>query len=261
MRFAYSLLCESLAARGAVVVSADHPGDVLADWLVGAHVDDRTNEINRVGDAHLVLDLLLDRGPVSSQNALPPDVLAAVDHDRIVIIGHSYGAYTALATVAGVRGTNPHEHVRAVVGLQPFTRTMSDSALGRVTLPALLIVGDLDRTTPASSDADRPWALLRGVPTWRADLAGASHQAASDMGLYGELAQATPSLPEIVRQYLEVTLVDAVGDGIRPWRVLLAEQVQLVWAFLLVALDLDPQEGEAEARRLGDSPGITLQCR
>src|SRR5262245_58986117 len=32
MRFNYSLLCEALAGRGAIVVSADHPGDVLLDW-------------------------------------------------------------------------------------------------------------------------------------------------------------------------------------------------------------------------------------
>ena len=38
MRFAYSLLCEALAARGAVVVSADHAGDTLADFLMGTFV-------------------------------------------------------------------------------------------------------------------------------------------------------------------------------------------------------------------------------
>ena len=59
MRFAYSLLSEALAARGAIVASPDHAGDVMTDWLGGTFADDRTNEINRVGDSHFVLDTLL----------------------------------------------------------------------------------------------------------------------------------------------------------------------------------------------------------
>ena len=71
MRFAYSMLCEAIAARGAVVVSADHPGDALADWLLGTNVDDRTNEINRVADASAMLAELLHGGA-----ALPAEILA-----------------------------------------------------------------------------------------------------------------------------------------------------------------------------------------
>lgn len=256
MRFAYSLLCEALAARGAVVVSADHPGDGLTDWLLGSHVDDRTNEINRVGDAHALLAELRPGGTL-----LPADLMAAIDHERVALAGHSYGAYTALATAAGARGVPAHDRVRAVVGLQPYTRTMSDGALGRVTVPTLLVVGERDTTTPAGTDADRPWALLRGAPTWRADLAGVGHQAASDMGLYSELAHRFPGLPGMVRQYLEATAADAVGPGLLPWRDTLATQVALVWAFLQVALDIDPAAGVEQARRLGALPGVTLRVR
>jgi len=65
MRFAYAMLSEALAARGAIVVAPDHAGDVMTDWLSGTFVDDRTNEVNRVGDARHVLDVLLgDRAAV-----------------------------------------------------------------------------------------------------------------------------------------------------------------------------------------------------
>ena len=47
-RHNYTQLCEALAARGFVVVSADHPGDTLTDWLTGANVDDETNERQRL---------------------------------------------------------------------------------------------------------------------------------------------------------------------------------------------------------------------
>jgi predicted dienelactone hydrolase len=256
MRFAYSLLCEALAARGAVVVSADHPGDGLTDWLLGSNVDDRTNEINRVGDAHALLAELQPGGTV-----LPVELIDAIDHDRVALAGHSYGAYTALATSAGARGVPAHDRVRAVVGLQPYTRSMSDGALGRVTVPALLIVSEQDTSTPASTDADRPWALLRGRPTWRVDLAGAGHQAASDMGLYAELAPSLPGLPQLARDYMEASTADSVGSGLRPWRDLLATQVAVVWAFLQVTLDLDIAAGIAAARRLGAEPDVTLRVR
>ncbi len=256
MRVSYSLLCEALAARGAIVVSADHPGDALTDWLLGTHVDDRTNEVNRVADAHAVLAALLPGGTL-----VPAELVAAIDHDRVALVGHSYGAYTALATAAGARGVPSHDRVRAVVGLQPFTRTMSDGALGRVTVASLLVVSERDVTTPAATDADRPWALLRGQPSWRVDLAGAGHQAASDMGLYAELVELVPNIPDLVRQYLQFTAAESVGPGFRPWRELLAVQVQVMWAFLRVALDLDVAAGEAAAAALAGEPGLTLQIR
>ena len=186
-----------LASRGAVVVSCDHPGDVLTDWLLGTHADDRTNEVNRVGDAHLLIHALVHGHP-----SIGVGVLNAVDHDRIVIMGHSYGAYTALATVAGARGVAAHDRVKAIVGFQPYTRTISDSLLGRVTTPTLFVVSELDRATPPDTDAERPWALVRGEPTWRLDLGGAGHQAISDIALYAELAAHVADLPDIVRQYL-----------------------------------------------------------
>lgn len=232
MRFAYSGLCESLAARGAVVVAADHPGDVLADWLLGRHADDRTNETNRVGDAHLLVGAL-----VHGSDMLPVELLNAVDHDRIVLAGHSYGAYTALATVAGARGVPPHERIAATVVYQPYTRTMSDDLLGRVRVPTLLVVSGRDRVTPADTDAERPWALLQGRPTWRVDLPTAGHQAISDIGLYHDLAARVAGLPDIVRQYLDSAAADAVADGMPAWRVALRAQIAVTWAFLAEVLD------------------------
>ena len=256
MRFAYSLACEALAARGAIVVSADHPGDALGDWLLGTHSDDRTNEVNRVADAHLLVRTMVHGHP-----AIDVGVLNAVDHDRVVLMGHSYGAYTALATVAGARGVPPHDRVKAVVGFQPYTRSMSDSLLGRVTRPALLVVSEHDRSTPAATDADRPWALLRGSPTWRLDLHGAGHQAISDIVLYAELAEHVPGLPEVVIQYLTASTADAGAPGIMGWRELMRLQVAAAWAFLDEVLDLDRERSAASVAELDGSTGVTLRRR
>lgn len=254
-RIAYSTFCEALAARGAIVASADHPGDALLDWLGGRHVDDRTNEQNRVADAHVVLRALMHGDP-----AVPVGVLNAVDRQRIALVGHSYGAYTAFATAAGARGVEPHEHVRAVVGFQPYTRTMSDSLLGRMRVPALLVVAELDRVAPPDVDADRPWALLPGHPVWRLDLLGAGHQAVSDVALYAELAARMPELPDLVRNYLVSAAEGSGGAGGRTWRDLLRLQLDATWAFLQVALDLDPEAGR-EAFAALDDDGVVLSRR
>ena len=256
MRISYSQVCEALAARGAVVVSADHPGDALVDWLTSQHADDRTNEVNRVGDAHLVLGAFLH-----GHEAVPHEIAAQIDHDRIALAGHSYGAYTAYGTAAGSRGVDPHERVGAVIGFQPYMRSMSDRLLSRITVPSLLVVSERDQVTPAHVDTDRAWELLPGRPSWRLDLAGAGHQAISDIALYAELAEQLPGLPPIVRDYLASTAAGSTGPGTSPWRTLMALQVTGAWAFLQVALAIDPARGMATAQTLAAATGLILHRR
>ncbi len=255
MRINYATFCEALAARGAIVVSSDHPGDQLADWLSGNATDDRTNEIDRVADAHLVLHAMLH-----GHAALPVDLLNAVDHQRVVAAGHSYGAYTALATAAGVRGVEAHARVGAVAVFQPYTRSLSDAALGRVRVPCLLVVSSEDTTTPPSVDADRPWALLHGGPVWRLDLDGAGHQAVSDMALYAELAGRVPNLPPVVRQYLEAQAAGSGGRG-RNWRELLRVQLDAMWAFMNLAAGGDEDMGLDALEQLEAAPAVTMRRR
>ncbi len=256
MRFVAAMLCEALAARGAIVVSSDHPGDALVDWLTGANSEARANEIDRVADAHLLLDTM-----VQGRSEVPVDIANAIDHERIVLAGHSYGAYTAFATAAGSRGVAAHPHVRAIVGYQPYTRTMSDALLGRIDVPTLLVVGTADTTTPPEVDVDRPWALLRASPVWRLDLKGAGHQACTDVALYAELAKHIKGLPPIVTDYLTATAEGTAVVGTRTWRQLLAVQVEATWAFLQIVLGIDPDVGAAAADRLEDAVGLVLRRR
>jgi predicted dienelactone hydrolase len=259
MRFAYAMLAEALAARGAVVVAADHAGDVMSDWLRGTFVDDRTNEVNRVGDARFLIDTLLD--PVAAAAAGMADVSAMIAADMVALVGHSYGAYTGLAVAAGVRGVAPDARVGAVVGLQPYTRSMSDAALARVTAPTLLILSEFDTTAPITTDGERPWQLITGRPLWRLDLHGAAHHASSDMGLYLELAGRIPDLPPMVAAYVAMMTPDMIGEHLRPWRAGLLLQLDAIWAFLQVTLGFDLAAGLAEAEHLALTPGIVLQRR
>jgi predicted dienelactone hydrolase len=234
-RFAYATFCEALAARGCVVVSSDHPGDGLLDWLGGSASDDRTNEVDRVADAHLLLEAVVGDHPL-----IDDDLRAVVDADAVVLAGHSYGAFTAFGAAAGSRGVAPHARVRAVIGYQAYTRTMSDALLARLAVPALLVVGEADTVTPAAVDADRPWRLLGGAPVWRLDLAGAGHQAVSDIALYAELAVHVAELPTIVRDYLVATAASSTAAGAAPWRDVMRAELDVTWAFLQHVLRGEP---------------------
>lgn len=259
MRFANALLAESLAARGNIVVSPDHPGDTTTDWMSGTFHDDRTNELGRVADSRFLIDTFVAADHAVS--GIPADLLGAVDSARIAVIGHSYGAYTALAAVAGVRGVAPDHRIGAVIGLQPYTRTMSDAALARVRTPTLLLISEFDQTTPAATDGDRPWQLVDASPTWRIDLGGAAHHASSDMGLYLELAGQLPDLPPMVMAYVAMMNGEMSGPQYRPWREALALVIRSVSAFIDIVLDVDPTRGEAEAEMLAATPGLQLQRR
>jgi predicted dienelactone hydrolase len=261
MRFAYAMLSEALAARGAIVVAPDHTGDVMTDWLGGTFVDDRTNEVNRVADARFLLDVFLDGSSDTETSPELAPVIACVDHAKVAAVGHSYGAYTALAAAAGVRGVPPDQRLGAVIGLQPYTRSMSDAALERINTPTLLVLSEFDATAPIATDGDRPWALIPGGPVWRVDLLGGAHHASSDMGLYLELAGMIPDLPPLVVAYVAMMTPDMIGEHLTPWRLGLAIQVEAIWAFLDQVLEIDPARGATEAARLAELPGVRLQRR
>ncbi|MFM7272073.1 MAG: alpha/beta hydrolase family protein [Actinomycetes bacterium] len=254
-RIAYTLLCEAIASTGCVVVSADHPGDTLIDFALEIAVDDATNERQRVDDLRLVLDAAL-----GAVDGIPAEVRAAIDPTRVAAAGHSYGGYTALGLAAGAHGA-PDARVRAVVGLQAYTRALTDADLGRVVVPTLLSVAARDTTTPPEVDADRPWAGIAASDTRRVDVADAAHQACSDVGLYAELAPQVPDLPQNLRDYLEDTAADTRAAGMRGWRDAVTLQARIVTGFLDEVLGIDPVRGAATLDAVAADPQVNLRRR
>ena len=78
-----------LAARGYVVVALLHPRNNFLDDADGAS---RANWINRPHHVSVVLDWLLKQSAYAS----------CIDSNRIGVIGHSAGGYTALALAGGI---------------------------------------------------------------------------------------------------------------------------------------------------------------
>jgi dienelactone hydrolase len=105
-------LCAHLASSGYLVAAMDH-SETLAPELAarpGESPAERAVRVeavvgSRVPDARLLLDRLLD-------GSLTGDAVA-VDGDRVGLVGHSFGGWTALATAEA------DDRVRAVVALAP----------------------------------------------------------------------------------------------------------------------------------------------
>ena len=233
MRHNYSLLCEALAARGYIVISSDHPGDTLFDWALGTHVDDITNDRNRIGDVRLLIDCALGTGP-----ELAPWLTERVNQSRIAVGGHSYGGLTALATVSTLHEFTPDVRVRAAVMAQGYMRILPNEIFATTATPVLMVVANQDLTTPPSTDAEKAWALLSaregrvGEMSQRTDIDHAGHQASSDFGLYAELAPQVENLPDMLRAYLKMVVDESPAEWIHAWRTTVLRHVVLIDNFL-----------------------------
>jgi predicted dienelactone hydrolase len=233
MRHNYSLLCEALAARGYIVIASDHPGDTLFDWALGTHVDDITNDRNRIGDVRLLIDCALGTGP-----ELAPWLSAHVDESRIAVGGHSYGGLTALATVSTLHEFTPDARVHAAFLAQGYTRILPDEIFASTAVPVLMVVANQDKTTPPTTDAEKAWSFLSaregrvGELSQRFDVDQAGHQASSDFGLYAELSPQVENLPDMLRMYLKSVVDDSPTEWITAWRTTVLRHVVLIDNFL-----------------------------
>jgi len=146
-RRAATFLTAHLASQGYVVAALDH-SEVFAPEL--ARKEGETPEqkaaradawiASRVPDVRFLLDYLLAQ-PI-------PDL--RVDPDRIGIVGHSFGGWTALAA------PDVEPRIRSVVALAPGGSSRRRPGILPVTLrfqwarevPALYLVADLDTSLP-----------------------------------------------------------------------------------------------------------------
>ena len=226
LRHIYTKLCEGLATNGYVVVSADHTGDTLFDWLTGANVDDVTNECQRLGDVSFLIDSIVD-------GRMGTSLSSVVDAGRVFVAGHSYGGLTAIISTTGIHGMSGDSRVRAVAGLQAYTRTLPVELLDAINVPTMLLVGLGDLTTPSSTDADPVWSRLsaRDGNHRRVDLPEGGHQACSDFSYYMEVLPSIPDVPQIVVDYLQSIAAESPAGFTSTWRATLDTQIAEVSRF------------------------------
>lgn len=102
IRFQSASLCEHLASHGFVVVSPDHPGHTMFDFLAGFDSSKTAQVIlERPGDVTLSIDHVLG---LTAEEA--PNLAGMADASRLGSVGHSFGAITALM-IAGAEDDLP----------------------------------------------------------------------------------------------------------------------------------------------------------
>ena len=229
LRFNYSQLCEAIAASGFVVVSSDHPGDTLTDWMTGQNVDDETNDKQRLGDVSFIADCALGK-----RGELMAGLSSVVDENNLFIGGHSYGGLTALIATTGIHGMQADKRFKAAIGAQAYTRILPADLIASVPVPVLLLVGLGDTTTPPAVDAEPAWEILSksSLPHRRLNLPYGGHQACSDFALYIELAPGVEGVPQLVLDYLKSIAADSPTGFESSWRTTLAEQIEEIKVFL-----------------------------
>lgn len=143
----YRDLAASLARAGFVVALPDHPGSNRADSSLEGTL---ANLENRPRHICLVIDATF------AHDTIGPRLL----REKVALIGHSMGGYTALAVAGGRPMAGPHEtvdrqihpvsispdpRIRALVLLAPACAWFwSDGALAEVEVPILLRTAEKD---------------------------------------------------------------------------------------------------------------------
>lgn len=197
-RFISAFLTEALAARGYVVVAADHLGNTALDQFTGSTATPAEIARLRPVDIRAEITALA----AASADATSP-FAGAVDARRVGLVGHSAGGAGVLFTAAGRDGAAVPDGLRAVVGLGTYVEPVTDAELKRIRTPTLLMSGTLDDTTPIDTETVRAWKGLGSGPLVRVDLTGGGHQSYTDVCYYSKLVDARPDLAPAIRDAIK----------------------------------------------------------
>ena len=107
-----------------------------------------------------------------------------IDAERIGALGHSFGGYTALATVSGIDGVAADTRIDALAPFAPASSILTDAQLASVTVPTLILGGTADITTPVNDESSRPFELISSPERVRADLIDAGHQSFTNICVF-----------------------------------------------------------------------------
>lgn len=167
----------TLASHGYVVVAPDHSGDTVVELLrevksSGEIRADSTVQalVDRPLDVIAILDLIAD--------VADDDIAAIIDHERVGVTGHSFGALTSFITAS------KDFRVDAVVGQAPTSDEVIDlqstTPMSELTTPSLIQSATLDATLPEAGAQALYETLASPTKAWLS-LARAGHFTYSDL--------------------------------------------------------------------------------
>ena len=232
LNFISAFITEHLASQGFIVIAANHTGNTAIDNYVNAMVSQDQNDMNRPADITAEIDGVLAR------NADSADPLHnKIDPDRIGLFGHSYGGYTALATVGGhstsLGSTVPDKRIKAVIGLAPYTTRLTATELAAVDVPTMMLVGTKDITTPANTNAEVAYDSISGRPLVLVEMTDAAHQSFTDVCAYLDEIPKLPDAPAAVVDVIRKQASEGCGEGFMPFERDIEVTNTMVTAFFL----------------------------
>ena len=177
IRFQSFFFGAHLASHGFVVASPDHHGNTFVDALL--EIEDPDSATNRPLDMSFLID------EFTAFDAEPGNFFeGAIDLEKIGMSGHSFGGYTSFALAGGAfgLGTFTEPRIKAILPQAPFAGFFEDAFFATIGVPALIVGGSLDETTPFPDNQRRPFDALQPGATVvaLADLRDAGHFTFSD---------------------------------------------------------------------------------
>jgi predicted dienelactone hydrolase len=213
IRYIHSDYTETIASHGYVVVAPDHTGNTAVERIADTADDSALIALNRPLDIRAVIDAFLD--PTNAETA---PFQPAIDADHIALTGHSFGGFTTYATSAGYENdlgvVEADDRIDALIPLAPAVGAgdadslLSDDDLARVTVPALVIVGTDDKTTPLDPNVTRAWELTNSEPQYRLELIAGEHQSFTDLCAYLDFFDQLEAPTPIVLETIETMAVE-----------------------------------------------------
>jgi predicted dienelactone hydrolase len=195
-----------------VVAAPDHTGNTAVERITNTNAPIEQIQLDRPADVTAVIDAMLT----------PTDPLAkqfVVDPDRIGVVGHSFGGYTALTMASGhtnaLGAAKADPRVKAIVALAPASNILSDSELKSISIPTMLIVGSLDTTTPLDSETTRPFSLVSATDLYKVVLDKGAHQSFTDICAYGAQLRAL-NAPQVILDTVDSQAAEGCPDNFMP---------------------------------------------
>lgn len=210
----FSYLARHLASRGITVAAIEHPGSNVTAVNQAAEIANlaqllpATEFIERPKDISFLLNEL------AKINTQAGRLQGKLNTEKVSVIGHSLGGYTALALVGGEvdledlrkfckndlsLGESPgdwlqcaatglkqtkiqlkDERVKSAIALNPLVgKLFGKNGLNQVTNPVLILTGTEDALTPTLKHQIAPFAQIRGVK-YLVTAIGGTHISVSD---------------------------------------------------------------------------------
>jgi len=157
-------LCETLASHGFVVAAPNHTGNTAGDAFFTRSYPSAVILKDRPLDISVLIDRMIAR------NQDPSDrFYHGINPFQIGVAGHSLGGFTALASAI------QDPRVRAIMPIAPAARILTDAQLASIRVPAFVLGGTIDSTTPLEPNSRIVFELPVSRRVYRADIRGAGH--------------------------------------------------------------------------------------